>query len=158
MKALGRIKHRNGMITAGSKTLQEQESHKVFVLTDIKNIGVSVDFLMKIGERGTDTAVFSLCITQYRSVSTRSVDIMVLSGSVRFLMLISSQIPAMHDFRKFCHLERNFQFRQNSSKIAEFFHHVWRENRWSRGRVSNATPAAPVRFLANIFLNDIIYI
>ena len=101
MKALGRIKHRNGMITAGSKTLQEQESNKVFVLTDIKNIGVSVDFLMKIGERGTDTAIFSLCITQYRSVCTRSVDIMALSGSVRFLMLISSQIPAMHDFRKF---------------------------------------------------------
>ena len=101
MKALGRIKHLIGMITAGSTTLQEQESLKVLPLTDIKNIGVSVDFLMKIGERGIDTAVFSLCITQYRSVSTRSVDIMAFSGSVRFLMLISSQIPAMHDFRKF---------------------------------------------------------
>ena len=116
MKALGRIKHLNGMVTAGSTTLQEQESHKVFVLTDIKNIGVSVDFLMKIGERGTDTAVFSLCITQYWSISTRSLDIMDLSGSVGILMLISSQIPAMHDFRKFSHLERNFQFHQNSSK------------------------------------------
>ena len=98
MKALGRIKHRNGMITAGSKTLQEQESHKVFVLTDIKNIGISVDFLMKIGERGTDTAASSFCITRYRSVSTRSVDIMALSVSVEFLMLYSSQIPATHDF------------------------------------------------------------
>ena len=98
MKALGRIKHRIGMITAGSKTLQKQESLKVLLLTDIKSIGISVNFLMKIGERGTDTAVSSFCITQYRSVSTRSVDIMALSGSVNFLMLIPSQIPAKHDF------------------------------------------------------------